>query len=162
MTCKGCEFFFNPDELLSHLYLNLCSGKQSLNIHDNVDNNLEYDIEPQTEDGSDNAYLSENNLVNDSNCELISEIDIVEHKLEPISGEDNDTDIEQENDNDQHATTQQNDHDNDIEQENDNDKDSDAPSQQNDHDNDIEQEIVDADFILTNVSLEEAIAFFSS
>ena len=68
--------------------------------------------------------------VDDSNCELISEIDIVEHKLEPISGEDNDTDIEQENDND---------------------KDSDAPSQQNDHDNDIEQEIVDADFILTNV-----------
>ena len=48
--------------------LNLCSGKQSLNIHDNVDNNVEYDIKPQTEDGSDNAYLSENNLVNDSNC----------------------------------------------------------------------------------------------
>ena len=65
----------------------------------------------------------------------------------------------QENDNDQHATTQQNDHDNDIEQEN--DKDSDATIQQNDHDNDIEQEIVDADFILTNVSLEEAITFFS-
>ena len=46
-------------------------------------------MEPQIEDGSDNAYLSENNLVNDSNCELISEIDIVEHKLEPISEEDN-------------------------------------------------------------------------
>ena len=70
---------------------------------------------------------------------------------------------EENNDNtDRDATTQQNDHDTDIEQENDNDKDSDAPSQQNDHDNDIEQEIVDADFILTNVSLEEAITFFSS
>ena len=89
MPCKGCEFIFNPDDLSSHLNLNLCPRKQSLNIHDNVDNNVEYDIEPQTEDGSDNAYLSENNLVNDSNCELISEIDIVEHKLEPISEEDN-------------------------------------------------------------------------
>ena len=102
MTCKGCEFFFNPDELLSHLNLNLCSGKQSLNIHDNVDNNVEYDMEPQIEDGSDNAYLSENNLVNDSNCELISEIDNVEHKLEPISEEDN---VKVESDYINHKTT---------------------------------------------------------
>ena len=41
------------------------------------------------DDPSDNSDLSENNLVNDSNCELISEIKIEEFKLEAISEEDN-------------------------------------------------------------------------
>ena len=40
-------------------------------------------------DPSDNFDLSENNLVNDSNCEIISEIEIEEFKLEAISEEDN-------------------------------------------------------------------------
>ena len=32
---------------------------------------------------------SENNFANDSNCELISTIEIVDHKIEPIGDEDN-------------------------------------------------------------------------
>ena len=104
-SCQICEKTFSVKHGLQYhmrIHTGETPGKQSLNIHDNVDNNVEYDIKPQTEDGSDNAYLSENNLVNDSSCELISEIDIVEHKLEPISEEDN---VKVESDYINHKTT---------------------------------------------------------
>merc|ERR1719233_2432048 len=54
-----------------------------------VPNETELEGEEEMDDPSDNSDLSENNLVNDSNCELISEIEIEEFKLEVISEEDN-------------------------------------------------------------------------
>ena len=45
---------------------------------------IKIDMEPQIEDGSDNAYLSENNLVNDSSCEIISEDVLISAASPPL------------------------------------------------------------------------------
>ena len=55
----------------------------------NVNRKCELEREEVIDDPSDNSDLSENNLVNDSNCEIIGEIEIDEFKLEVIDEEDN-------------------------------------------------------------------------
>ena len=50
-SCQICEKTFSQKNGLQYhmrIHTGETPGKQSLNIHDNVDNNVEYDIKPQT------------------------------------------------------------------------------------------------------------------